>query len=198
MYDENKSKGRTAGAYFRVSTGRQEKEATIDSQIDEVKTRIKADENILLPENIFTDDGWSGELLARPKLDELRDACKGKRIEVLYVYDLGRLSRNFTNQLVLLEEIENAGVEIISLHDINPQNEEETLAQRVLGIFHDYERIKIAERMRRGKLYKSRMGILINGQALYGLTYIRKTENRPAYCKFNEFEAQFYTSRGKI
>ena len=188
MYDENKSKGRTAGAYFRVSTGRQEKEATIDSQIDEVKTRIKADENILLPENIFTDDGWSGELLARPKLDELRDACKGKRIEVLYVYDLGRLSRNFTNQLVLLEEIENAGVEIISLHDINPQNEEETLAQRVLGIFHDYERIKIAERMRRGKLYKSRMGILINGQALYGLTYVRKTENRPAYCKINEFE----------
>ena len=56
------------------------------------------------------------------------------------------------------------------------------------GVFHEYERVKIAERMRRGKLYKSRNGILINGQALYGLTYIKKTDLRPAYCKINEFE----------
>ena len=40
-----------AGLYARVSTGRQEKEETIDSQLDEIKARITADGNSLPEEN---------------------------------------------------------------------------------------------------------------------------------------------------
>jgi len=78
--------------YARVSTGRQENEQTIESQLDEVKRRITEDGNTLLPQNIFIDDGWSGELLARPSLDKVRDAVKEGGFEALYVYDRGRLS----------------------------------------------------------------------------------------------------------
>ncbi len=92
-----------AALYARVSTGNQEKQETILSQIAEIKERIKSD-GLILGDNLsFYDDGWSGSVLARPNLDRLRDAIKAKLFQVLYIYDLGRLSRDFTNQLVLIK-----------------------------------------------------------------------------------------------
>ncbi len=183
------SKGKIAGYYARVSSDRQEKEETIDSQEAEIIERIKLDGNRLFKEYKFADDGWSGTMLARPSLDALRDVVKKKEIQVLYFYDLGRLSRDFVHRVMLLREFEEAGIAVVSLHDINPTNELEKLLQNVLGSFHDYERIKIAERFRRGKLYKAKNGMLINGQALYGYTYINKTDKKPPKYLINEKEA---------
>lgn len=179
-----------AALYARVSTDKQEQEKTIDSQIAEVKERIKSDKNVLGGDLEFQDDGWSGELLARPGLDALRDGIKEKRFEVLYVYDLGRLSRTFLNQLILIEEIKSSGVELISLHDINAETGEQVFAQRVMGVFHDYERVKIGERMRRGKEYKARKGLIVNGPAAYGYDYIPKTKEDEGVWRVNEEEAE--------
>src|SRR3990167_6063624 len=95
-----------AALYARVSTERQEKEETIESQVAEVKQKIEDDGNILPPKNLFVDDGWTGMMLARPALDAMRDAIKENQIQVVYVYDLGRLSRDFTNQLILLRNFD--------------------------------------------------------------------------------------------
>jgi len=186
--DSNNSK--IAGYYARVSTGRQENEATIESQIDELKERVKSDKNTLLPEFEFKDDGWTGTILARPGLDALRDVVKQKEIKVLYVYDLGRLSRDFTYQLLLLKEFEDEGLKVTSLHDINPENGEQNFMRNIMGAFHDYERIKIAERFRRGKLHKAKNGLLINGSGLYGYSYIKKTDKKPPRIVINEKEAE--------
>lgn len=176
--------------YARVSTQRQENEETIQSQIAEIKAKIAEDGNILPEECVFLDDGWSGTVLARPALDELRDAVKKQAFKILYIYDLGRLSRDFTNQLILIKEIEEAGVTLLSLHDVNPENPEQDLQRKVFGIFHEYERIKIVDRMRRGKLYKAKNGVLINGQAPFGYNYLKKTDTTPAHCEVNEEEAR--------
>ncbi len=181
---------RKAAIYARVSTENQEKQQTIDSQIDEVKRRIEVDGNTLTEENIYIDEGWSGMLLARPALDQLRDAVSSKRFDMVYVYDLGRLSRDFTNQLVLIKEIEDSGVKVVSLHDINPENDEQGFIRNILGSFHEYERVKIADRMRRGKLYKARNGNIINGNAIYGYSYIKKSGDIPASWVINEQEAK--------
>lgn len=180
---------KTAALYARVSTQRQENEKTIDSQIDEIRARVLADGNILSSENIFTDEGWSGDILERPNLDKLRDTLKTKSFEILYVYDLGRLSRNFLNQLILIEEIRKSEIELISLHDINPENDEGFLARSVMGLFHDFERKKIAERFRRGRLYKAKLGKYMNLQPPYGYDYIRKTDDHDARLVINEEEA---------
>jgi len=127
-------------------------------------------------------------MLARPALDELRDAIKRQELGILYVYDLGRLSRDFTHQLLLIKEIEEAGVKFISLHDINPENEEQSFIRNILGSFHAYERIKIAERFRRGKLYKAKNGIVISGCALYGYNYVKRAETTPTHWERNEEE----------
>lgn len=159
--------------YARVSTGNQEKEETVQSQLSEIQDRITKD-GVLLGENLsFIDDGWTGSILARPELDRLRDAVKSKLFQVLYVYDLGRLSRDFLNQLILKKEFEEAGIKIISLHDINNVNPESGFAQNMMGLFHDYERIKIAERFRRGKLYKAKNGLLFGWCAPYGYKYVK-------------------------
>jgi len=178
-----------AGAYFRVSTGRQENEQTIESQIDEVTKRIEADGNILPAENKFIDDGWSGELLARPDLDRLRDAVKENKFEVLYVYDRGRLSRTFAHQELILEELIDRDIKFVSLHDIQADTPEARVMQAMQGVFHEYERIKIIERMRRGKLFKAKSGVIINGQALYGLKFIKTDPKQSLQCVINEDEA---------
>lgn len=179
-----------AGMYGRVSTGRQENEATIESQLDEVIRRVANDGNTLPKENIFTDNGWNGEMLARPSLDKMRDAAKEGKFEILYVYDRGRLSRTFFHQEIVIEELSDRDIRFVSLHDINAITPEEKVLQSMQGVFHEYERVKIAERFRRGKLYKARQGILINGQALYGYTYIKKTDKTPSKYKLNDGESE--------
>jgi site-specific DNA recombinase len=178
------------GAYFRVSTGRQENEATIESQIDEVKKRIEEDGNILPQENIFIDDGWSGEMLARPSLDKMRDAARELKFTALYVYDRGRLSRTFAHQEIVIEELQDKEISFISMHDAKADTPEERVLQAMQGVFHQYERIKIAERMRRGKLFKAKNGVLINGQALYGYNYIKKNDNLSALYEVSPEESR--------
>lgn len=178
------------GLYARVSTTKQEEEATIESQINEIKERVERDGNILPTENIFIDNGWTGEMLQRPALDLMRDAAKDGRFQILYVYDRGRVSRVFFHQEIILEELREKEIEFISLHDLNAITPEDRVLQGMQGLFAEYERIKIAERMRRGKLYKARSGVLINGSALYGYNYIKKTDSKPAHYVINKEEAR--------
>jgi site-specific DNA recombinase len=179
-----------AALYARVSTGRQESEETIDSQRDEIKKRIANDGNILPPENVFEDDGWTGEMLQRPGLDAMRDAAIAGSFQVLYVYDRGRLSRVFAYQEIVIEEIVDKGLQFVTLHDVKAETPEERVLQAMQGVFHEYERVKIAERMRRGKLFKAKNGIIINGQSLYGYSYTRKSDKDPVEYLINEDEAR--------
>src|SRR3989338_11536076 len=110
---------KTSALYARVSTSGQEKEQTINSQIAEIVSKAQGDGSTIEQGLQYVDDGWSGELLARPALDNLRDTVKNKTFDTLYLYDLGRLSRNFLNQLILKKELTEAGIKIVSLHDIN-------------------------------------------------------------------------------
>jgi len=181
---------KTSALYARVSTSGQEKEQTINSQIAEIVSKAQGDGSAIDQSLQYVDDGWSGELLARPALDNLRDAVKNKTFDTLYLYDLGRLSRNFLNQLILKKELTEAGIQIISLHDINGENPESLLAQNVMGLFHDYERIKIAERFRRGKLYKAKSGILFGWQAPYGYQYVKGEEKGTGYFKVVPHEVE--------
>jgi len=174
--------------YARVSTARQEQEETIESQIAEIEGKIKQDGNIVLPNLKFIDDGWSGGLLARPALDKLRDSARNKEFNVLYVYDRGRLARDFVYQEIVLMELKDLEIEFVSLHDIEAKTAEQEVMQKMQGVFHDYERVKIAERFRRGKLGKTRNGELLGYQACYGYKYIPKTKERNGYFVINEDE----------
>lgn len=176
--------------YARVSTARQEQEETIESQIAEIESRIKQDGNVILPNLKFIDDGWSGTLIARPALDRLRDLARNKEFDVLYVYDRGRLSRNFIHQEVILEELNDLEIQFISLHDVNATNPEEKVLQSMQGVFHEYERVKTVEKFRRGKLFKVKNGKLLGYNPPYGYDYILKTKLHNGYFVINAEETE--------
>ena len=175
-----------SGLLGRTSTTNQKDEQTIESQVAEVKARIESDGNIIPDENIFIDDGWTGEMLQRPGLDAMRDAVLEGKFEVLYVYDRGRISRIFAYQEIVIEELANRDIKFVTLHDVAAETPEEKVLQAMQGVFAQYERVKIAERFRRGKLYKANKGVLINGQAPYGYTHISKQTDKPANMIINE------------
>lgn len=162
-----------AALYARVSTQRQEQEEKIESQIDEIKTRITQDDHTLVEGHVYQDDGYSGTLLARPDLDRLRDDARKGLFDVLYVYDRGRLARIFAHQEVIIEELGDLGIEFVSLHDVAAATPEEQVMQAMQGVFHEFERVKIAERMRRGKMHKVKEGKKLLGyNPPYGYDYV--------------------------
>jgi site-specific DNA recombinase len=159
--------------YMRVSTAGQEKEETIQNQKMELLERVRADGYEVFPDCIYLDEGWSGAILIRPDLDRLRqDAVDGK-FQVLYFYDRGRIARRFVYQEIVLDELKELEIECISLHDANGDDFEAVLTSAVQGLFAEYERIKIAERMRLGKLRKVKEKRLLLGyQPKYGYNYL--------------------------
>lgn len=181
--------------YMRVSTAGQEDEETIESQLMELRERIVADGYVLVPENIYEDDGWTGSILERPALDQLRWDARDNKFDVVYFYDRGRIARKFSYQEVVLEELENLGIECISLHDVNGNSPEEKVMGGVMGIFHEYERVKMAERFRLGKMRKVRENKKLLGyNPAYGYDYHPRikggTDARDGYFTVNEQEAE--------
>ncbi len=139
-----------AAYYARVSTEKQEQEETIENQISEILKAIKQAGNILQPDCCFRDNGWTGSVLERPGLDAMRNAAKEHKFDILYVYDRGRLSRIFFHQEVVIDDLTSEGIEFETLCDISAETPEQMLMQKVQGIFHEYERLKIQERFRLG------------------------------------------------
>ena len=162
-------------AYARVSSDQQAKKGTIESQVAALKERIAADGHELAAEMVFLDEGVSGATLIRPQLERLRDHAALGLIERLYVLSPDRLSRRYAHQVLLTEELSACGVEVVFLnHAIGTTPEEELLLQ-MQGMIAEYERAKIMERHRRGKLHGAKRGsVNVLSTAPYGYRYIRK------------------------
>ena len=93
--------------YGRVSTSHQVKHQTIEQQLGRLTAHVGAQVAAgwaLDPAHVYRDDGYSGAALARPGLDRLRDAIKGREVDRVLVTAPDRLARNYVHQMVLLEE----------------------------------------------------------------------------------------------
>lgn len=175
--------------YARVSTGRQEHERTIESQLEALTTRVRTDHPSGSPPRVFRDEGYSGARLDRPGLDALRDAAADGQIGTLYVYDPDRLARNFVHQQVLLEEFERRGVPLVFVQRPLSDRPEDRMLAQMQGIFAEYERTKIVERTRRGRLYKARMGLYAWTNPPYGFRVTRGLKGAPAVISIHEGES---------
>src|SRR5258708_26766653 len=90
--------------YARVSSSKQAREKTIDSQIASLLDRINKDGNKILNDYIFADDGYSGSVLLRPGLERLRDAISNRMIQKVYIHSADRLARKYAYQFLLIDE----------------------------------------------------------------------------------------------
>ena len=103
--------------YARVSTERQERQQTIDSQLAALRAWAVAGRHALPEEHVFRDEGYSGSRLDRPGLDALRDAGRDGAVDLIAVVSPDRLARRCAYQvLLLLEEFRRAGCEVAFLN----------------------------------------------------------------------------------
>jgi site-specific DNA recombinase len=167
------SKGGTVAFYARVSSEAQARDHTIDSQVAVLKERIAADGFQLEPDRGYVDDGCSGTNLQRPALETLRDAVASGQVECIYVLAPDRLGRRHAHQVLLIEEFRRAGAEVVFLNRSIGGTAEDELLLQVQGIIAEYERAKILERVRRGRLHAARSGLIsaLTG-APFGYRYI--------------------------
>ena len=82
---------KTAALYARISTTRQEREATIESQVAELESYTQEQGYEIDPDLIFLDQAVSGSRLARPALDHLRDLAYEGGFDVLLCLSPDRL-----------------------------------------------------------------------------------------------------------
>ncbi len=172
---------RSIAIYARVSSEQQAQEATIDSQVAALKERVAADGHVLLPQDVYLDDGFSGSTLVRPALERLRDRVAEGGVDRLYVHSPDRLARKYAYQVLLLDELRKQGVTTVFLNGPSGKTAEDELLVQVQGMIAEYERAKILERSRRGKIHRARHGeISPLGCAPYGFAYVKKRDGEPA------------------
>lgn len=147
---------RLAAIYGRVSTDKQEQEETVQSQLAALRQAAGERGYEIVEE--FVDEGYSGAHLDRPALDRLRDLAAEGAIEVLLVYAPDRLARQYAYQVVVLDELRLAGCEVVFLNHAFGTSPEEQMFLQIHGVFAEYERALIKERLRRGRLYAAREG----------------------------------------
>jgi site-specific DNA recombinase len=166
-----------AAIYARVSTDQQAEANTIASQVEALEERLGRDGLPLEKELRFIDDGCSGSTLVRPALERLRDAAAEGAIDRLYVHSPDRLARSYAYQVLLVDELRRCGVELVFLNRPLGCSPEDDLLLQVQGVIAEYERAKILERSRRGKLHAAGRGsVSVLAAAPYGYRYVTKLE----------------------
>ncbi len=173
--------------YARVSTEKQAQEGTIESQIVALREYAAADSHEILEECI--DDGYSGTNLVRPGLDRLRDLAHQGLVDAVVMLSPDRLARKHVHQVVILEELEKRHVKVIFTNYRLGDTPEDNLLLGIQGLFSEYERTKLLDRTRRGRIQAAKNGHVIGGIAPYGYRLIHKTKDTPAHYEVNPLEA---------
>jgi site-specific DNA recombinase len=159
--------------YARVSSEKQAEANTIASQVAALRERIAQDGCTIHDDDCFVDDGVSGTILVRPALERLRDQVAHGALDRLYILAPDRLARKVAYQALLIDELTAAGVELVLLNHAFGKSPEDDLLLHMQGVFAEFERAKIVERARRGKLHAARQGrINVLVQAPYGYRYV--------------------------
>ena len=179
------------GLYARVSSTRQAQEQTIDSQVEALRDFGKTRNEPVDPDLEFLDNGVSGASLERQSLDRMRDRALRGEIDQIYVLSPDRLSRKSAHQILLIDEFKRLGVNFVfSNRNIGDTPEDQMLLQ-IQGVVAEYEREKIMERSRRGKLHAAKNGkVSVLGGAPFGYQYEKKSDTTEASYLIHSGEAK--------
>lgn len=172
--------------YARVSSEEQKEGQTIDSQVAELERFAR--ERAWQIAGTYKDEGWSGAILARPALDELRDEASKGKFNAVLINDVDRLARDVAHLGIIKRDLERRGVNVIFRKLPAENNPTTNLMVNILGSFAEFEREMILDRTRRGRKHKVEVRKQYMGSiSSYGYDYIPKDKsgNKEGQLKIN-------------
>lgn len=153
--------------YARVSSEDQVKGYSIRQQLHALRAYAAREGYEVLEE--VRDEGWSAAYLERPGLDRVRDLVAAGNVAVVLAQDADRITREPLHRMILGDEAAAYGCRWMALDDWGDDSHEGQLLGYMKGWVAKGERIKIAERSRRGKLQKAREGkVMVCRKPRYG------------------------------
>lgn len=158
-----------AHIYARVSTGAQVTKYSLPTQLEACRNKAAELGISKLVEHI--DDGYSGDDFERPAMTGLREALKAGNIDYVICYDPDRFSRSLVQQLIITDEIEKVGVELVFVMVNFEKTPEGQLFYQMRGAISAYEKAKIKERTVRGKRGKAKSGKIVFNTRPTGYDY---------------------------
>lgn len=121
-------------------------------------------EGWLLVADRYDDGGFSGGNTERPALKRLLADVQARKIDVIVVYKIDRLSRSMLDFLNLIELFERQGVTFVSVtQSFNTKDAMGRMALNILITFAQFERELIGERIRDKVAASRKKGIWMGG-----------------------------------
>src|SRR5438094_3534510 len=163
--------------YTRVSTehGLDQEFNSLDAQYDAASAYIKSQAHAgwTMIRSRYDDGGYSGGSTDRPDLQRLLEDIRARKIDVIVVYKVDRLTRSLADFAKLVELFDSHGVSFVSVtQQFNTTTSMGRLTLNVLLSFAQFEREVTSERIRDKIAASKQKGMWMGGWVPLG--YDRK------------------------
>jgi site-specific DNA recombinase len=159
--------------YTRVSTeaGLEQDFNSLDAQYDAAQAYIRSQAHAgwTLIRTRYDDGGYSGGSTERPALQHLLADVKARKVQIIVVYKVDRLTRSLADFAKLVELFDAHGVSFVSVtQQFNTTTSMGRLTLNVLLSFAQFEREVTAERIRDKVAASKRKGLWVGGMVPLG------------------------------
>ena len=161
------------GIYIRVSTEEQAKDGfSISAQKEKLTKYAELCDWCIY--DYYIDNGVSAKnIINRPEINRMLNDLKAGNINNILVYKLDRLTRNLKDLIYLIELFEFYKCAFNSQTEkIDTSNAVGRMFVKIIGIFAEFERENLAERISFGYEQKTREGNYTNTNGVNGYDYI--------------------------
>ena len=142
----------------------------------EAYIRSQQHEGWVLARNRYDDGGFSGGSMERPALQELLADIRARRIDILVVYKVDRLTRSLADFARLVELFDAQGVSFVSVtQQFNTTSSMGRLTLNVLLSFAQFEREVTGERIRDKIAASKKKGMWMGGNVPLGYDASERT-----------------------
>src|SRR3972149_1910445 len=160
---------KTVVAYCRVSTLEQKQRGYgIDIQIRDLT--LFAERQGLFVRHFYRDEAESGVKEHRQELRQLLKDCRAKRVGIVILPSLDRLSRNVRIAENLFHKFEQLGVEVLiaDMPTYNGKDRKDVMIRQIREAIAEENRKDIIERLWKGRQERVRRGLPPGGNVPYG------------------------------
>lgn len=159
--------------YVRVSTDEQAVEGfSIRGQIDVLTEHCTSNGYEVVA--IYKDEGYSAKTLNRPDLQKLLTDSKLLKFDAVMVWDVSRLSRNLSNSLKVIEELNERNISFYSYNEKNwTSTPSDKFTFQIMGAVAEFQRNQIITNVKLGMSKRAKEGKW-NGGIVLGYKSVNK------------------------